>query len=150
MTSLDPPGRPGARIVTPWSTAWTTYGTLTLNRGSDDTATGTFAPCGAYMVKRGQRPDVELERDDLLRDGQVPAERHGLTASPHGHRLWIDQPDASSQMNPPCRMAPSAAQSSPSKRWPTTGTLVTTVPSGDLLPESPGLCRRGQAEGEQG
>ncbi|KIZ16454.1 methyltransferase [Streptomyces natalensis ATCC 27448] len=80
--------RPGARIVTPWSTAWITYGTLTLARARDDTVSGRFAPYGAYMVMHGQRPDVELERD-LLHDGQVP-DRSTTLLSPWdvaGHNL---------------------------------------------------------------
>ncbi|MEV0604511.1 methyltransferase domain-containing protein [Streptomyces sp. NPDC050315] len=63
--------RPGARIITPWSSAWISYGTLTLTRRADGTASGRFAPYGAYMTMRGQRPDVELDRD-LLREGQIP------------------------------------------------------------------------------
>ncbi|GAA0466242.1 methyltransferase domain-containing protein [Streptomyces olivaceiscleroticus] len=63
--------RPGARIITPWSSAWISYGTLALTRHDDGSASGPFAPYGAYMTMRGQRPDVELERD-LLRLGQRP------------------------------------------------------------------------------
>lgn len=53
--------RPGARIVTPWSTSWITYGTLTLTVAEDGTATGQFAPHGAYMVMRGQRATADLD-----------------------------------------------------------------------------------------
>lgn len=66
--------RPGARIVTPWSTSWITYGTLTLTR-HDDGASGQFAPHGAYMVMRGQRADADLH-EDVYRPEHRPDETH--------------------------------------------------------------------------
>ena len=67
--------RPGARIVTPWSTSWITYGTVTLTATEDGTATGQFAPWGAYMVMRGQRATADL--DDIHR----PEHRYEQTST---------------------------------------------------------------------
>lgn len=63
--------RPGGRIVTPWDSAWSCYGTLCLTRHQDGTAEGHFASYGSYMLISGQRTDVELHRD-VLRPGQIP------------------------------------------------------------------------------
>lgn len=62
----------GGRIITPWDSAWCCYGTLTLTKHSDGSASGPFAPYGSYMTIRGQHPDIDLERD-VLRAGQCPA-----------------------------------------------------------------------------
>ncbi|MFH0246032.1 methyltransferase domain-containing protein [Streptomyces sp. HK10] len=72
--------RPGGRLVIPWNTAWVGYGTLTLTRHPDGSASGPFAPFGSYMVMRGQRSGIELGRD-VLRAGQVPQVSH-TTISP--------------------------------------------------------------------
>ncbi|MFD5097555.1 methyltransferase domain-containing protein [Streptomyces albidochromogenes] len=70
----------GGRIITPWDSAWSCYGTLTLTKRPDETAQGRFAPYGSYMTIRGQQPDIDLERD-ILRTGQTPT-RSTTTISP--------------------------------------------------------------------
>ncbi|WP_331719289.1 methyltransferase domain-containing protein [Streptomyces sp. NBC_00158] len=60
----------GGRIVTPWDSAWLSYGSLVLDKGEDGGAVGRFAAHGSYMLISSQRVAAEL--DDVLRPGQVP------------------------------------------------------------------------------
>ncbi|MFH8983983.1 methyltransferase domain-containing protein [Streptomyces varsoviensis] len=64
---------PYGRIVTPWDSPWCCYGTLTLTRRPDGTASGPFTAFGSYMVLRGQHTDAALDRG-LPRAGEVPEE----------------------------------------------------------------------------
>ncbi|MGW1997592.1 methyltransferase domain-containing protein [Embleya sp. NPDC001921] len=49
---------PGGSIVTPWTTAWATYGNLVLTPRHDGTARGRFAHGGAFMAMRDHRSAV--------------------------------------------------------------------------------------------
>ncbi|WP_235618603.1 methyltransferase [Embleya scabrispora] len=50
--------RPGAGIVTPWATAWTTNGTLVATVDERGRAHGRFRPGGAFMHLRGHRSRI--------------------------------------------------------------------------------------------
>ncbi|MFI1382444.1 methyltransferase [Embleya sp. NPDC020886] len=63
---------PGGRIVTPWATAWTAYGTLRLDVDSD-AARGRFGPGGAFMAMRGHRSPV-TDVADVVRPEHRPEE----------------------------------------------------------------------------
>ncbi|RAJ64073.1 protein-L-isoaspartate O-methyltransferase [Streptomyces sp. PsTaAH-130] len=65
--------RPGGVIVTPWDSAWFTYGLLRLVVGEDGGAVGRFLPYSAFMGRREERTDLRIYRD-VVRDEHVPAE----------------------------------------------------------------------------
>ncbi|WP_406292050.1 methyltransferase domain-containing protein [Embleya sp. NBC_00896] len=49
---------PGGLIVTPWTTAWATYGNLVLTPRQDGTARGRFVHGGSFMSMRGHRSRI--------------------------------------------------------------------------------------------
>ncbi|MGW6412441.1 methyltransferase domain-containing protein [Streptomyces vinaceus] len=61
---------PGGRIVTPWDSPWTCYGTLVLSKQQDGSAVGRFAAHGSYMLISTQRVATDL--DDVRKPGQTP------------------------------------------------------------------------------
>lgn len=65
--------RPGGVIVTPWDSAWFTYGLLRLVVDEAGGASGRFLPYSAFMGRREERTDLRIYRD-VVRDEHVPAE----------------------------------------------------------------------------
>ncbi|MGC0416639.1 methyltransferase domain-containing protein [Embleya sp. AB8] len=61
----------GGLIVTPWATAWATYGNLVLTPHQDGGARGRFAHGGAFMSMRGQRSRVR-DVTTVVRAGDAP------------------------------------------------------------------------------
>ncbi|MEU0933123.1 methyltransferase domain-containing protein [Embleya sp. NPDC005971] len=64
--------RPGGRIVTPWATSWTAAGSAILTTRQDGSATGRFAPGGAFMRMRAHRADRIDDLDTVVRPEHVP------------------------------------------------------------------------------
>ncbi|UGQ15223.1 methyltransferase domain-containing protein [Yinghuangia sp. ASG 101] len=62
----------GGRIVAPWATGWTRYGTVTLHVRPDGSASGRFRAGGAFMPMRAHRSKVE-DVDDVLGDDEPQA-----------------------------------------------------------------------------
>ncbi|WP_424212169.1 methyltransferase domain-containing protein [Streptomyces sp. BI20] len=65
--------RPGGVILTPWDSAWCTYGLLRLTVDAHGTASGMFAPYSAFMSLRAHRTDLRIFRD-VVREEHVPVE----------------------------------------------------------------------------
>jgi protein-L-isoaspartate(D-aspartate) O-methyltransferase len=68
--------RLGGRIVTPWTSAWCSYGTLALSTGPGGTARGRFHPFASFMPMR----TPQLQGTDGAHAAAV-SDRAGVTAS---------------------------------------------------------------------
>ncbi|WP_436775617.1 methyltransferase domain-containing protein [Yinghuangia sp. YIM S09857] len=102
--------RVGGRIVAPWATGWTHYGTVRLRVRPDGSASGRFRAGGSFMPMRSQRSQVDSVADVLGDDkpdssrttlspwevaGRADSEADfaiGLRTSDLWHH-WEDQPE---------------------------------------------------------
>ncbi|MCX5181100.1 hypothetical protein [Streptomyces virginiae] len=69
--------RPGGRIVTPWTSAWCSYGTLALTTTEDSQAQGRFHSFASFMQMA--RPDAEPDPPPAAPEGAAGSAGHAST-----------------------------------------------------------------------
>lgn len=88
--------RPGGVLVVPWAPTFHPDGPLAvLTVGADGTAQGRFVGPAHFMPLDSQRVDpASVNRlHEEWEGGEAPeCTRFGLTATPHGQSVWLDEP----------------------------------------------------------
>ncbi|MFI1652165.1 methyltransferase domain-containing protein [Streptomyces avidinii] len=69
--------RPGSRLVTPWTSAWCSYGTLALTAAEDGGAQGRFHAFASFMQMA--RPDTESDQPLAAPEGAASAAAYSST-----------------------------------------------------------------------
>ncbi len=89
--------RPGGSLVVPWAPTFHPDGPLVvLTVGDDGTAEGRFIEPAHFMPLDTQRVDAaEVNRlaDRWEARGKRDCSRFGVTVTPRGQRVWLDDPD---------------------------------------------------------
>ncbi|MDL4818426.1 protein-L-isoaspartate O-methyltransferase family protein [Actinomadura opuntiae] len=90
--------KPGGLIVVPWAATFHPDGPLAvLTVGTDGTAEGRFTEPSWFMPLHGQRlPQAVLDetRERWKAAGEPQASRYGITVTPDGQDVWLDEPGA--------------------------------------------------------
>ncbi|MBA9001725.1 methyltransferase domain-containing protein [Thermomonospora cellulosilytica] len=90
--------RPGGLILVPWAATFhpdCPLAVLTVREDGTGTAEGRFAGPSWFMPLRGQRQSYAVAREAKERwekAGRPDSTRFGVTVTPQGQRVWLDDP----------------------------------------------------------